>query len=146
MSILTVDQLTPDLKELYDSLPDDLRPYLLSLPPRITMKRTTQFMGCSRGYVYDQAAKRHIDIFKAGPAQNSLIVVGTVSILKLMAGMTRAAIKPRRPSKPAEECSAESRLVGRAHKPPPIAGPAPAIASPALPRDQALNQNMEAAE
>jgi hypothetical protein len=96
MSILTVDQLTPDLKALYDALPDDLRPYLLSLPPRISMKRTTAFMGCSRGYVYDQAAKGNIDIFKCGPAQNSLIVVGTVSILKLMAGMTRAAIKPRR--------------------------------------------------
>jgi hypothetical protein len=78
------------------------------------MKRTTQFIGCSRGYIYDQAAKGNIDIFKSGPAQNSLIVVGTVSILKLMAAMRRAAIKPR-------------RLVDRARKSgdPTAAAPAP---------------------
>jgi hypothetical protein len=135
MSILTVDQLTPDLKALYDALPDDLRPYLLSLPPRITMKRTTQFMGCSRGY-YDQAAKGNVRIFKAGAAQNSLIVVETISVLKLMARMRLAVIKPRRPSKPAEERSAESRPVGRARKPP---GIAPHLVA-------APGQNMEAAE
>jgi hypothetical protein len=103
MTILTVDQLTPELKSLYDDLPDDLRPYLLSLPPRITMKRSTAFVGCSRGYIYDQAALGNVDIYKAGEKQNSLILVGTVSLLKLMARMRLAVIKPRR------RCSAESR-------------------------------------
>jgi hypothetical protein len=146
MLILTVEQLPPALKIIYDALPDDLKPYLLSLPPRISMKRATQLASCSRGYIYAKAAEGLINILKAGTSQNSLIVIETISLLKLMAAMKPAVIKPRhKPSQPAEEKrSAEPRPVGRARKPPPIAGPASVIASPAPPRDHATH--MEAAK
>jgi hypothetical protein len=148
MSILTVDQLAPALKIIYDALPDDLKPYLLSLPPRISMKRATQVAACSRGYIYTKAGEGKVRILKAGTSQNSLIVIETISLLRMMAAMQPAVIKPRfKPSKPAEEKrSGEPRPVRRVRKPPPIAGPAPVITSPAPPLDQALNQNMEAAE
>src|SRR5262245_29227671 len=99
MSILTIEQLPPALKIIYDALPDDLKPYLLSLPPRISMKRATQLASCSRGYIYAKAAEGLINILKAGKSQNSL-VVETISLLKMMAAMQPAVIKPRhKPSK-----------------------------------------------
>jgi hypothetical protein len=123
MSILIVEQLPPALKTIYDALPDDLKPYLLSLPPRISMKRATQLASCSRGYIYAKAAEGKVKILKAGTSQNSLIVIETISLLGLMAAMQPAVIKPRHKStKSAEDKrSAVPRSVGRARKPPPIA-------------------------
>jgi predicted aminopeptidase len=103
MSILTVETLSPALRATYDNLPDDLKPYVLSLPPRISMKRATALASCSRGYLYAKAAEGKVKILKAGTSQNSFIVIETISLLKLMAAMQPAAIKPRRKtSKPVD--------------------------------------------
>src|SRR5215470_983392 len=94
--VLTVEQLPPDLRKFYNELPDTLKPYLLALPPRITLKRAMQVSDRSRGHLYDLAGVNKVTFYKSDPSSNrSMVQVDTVSLLKHMASMKVAVIKPK---------------------------------------------------
>src|SRR5262245_42816443 len=49
------------------------------------------------GHLYDLASSGRIVLFKSGPSRRSLVLVEPLSLLKHMASMTRAVIKPKNP-------------------------------------------------
>jgi hypothetical protein len=94
-TILVVEQLSPALRKIHDELPETLQPYLLSLPPRIPIRDAMKIGQFSRGYLYDRAGEGKITLLKSGSSHRSLVLVETVSLLKHMASMTLAVIKPK---------------------------------------------------
>jgi hypothetical protein len=117
VAFIIADQLPPSLRKVYDELPDALKPYLLALPPRITLKRAMEVASCSRGHLYDLAGAGKITILKSGDSHRSMVVVETVSLLMHMASMKVAVIKPKvrkagQPRKVGADGAAQSGKVG----------------------------------